>query len=69
MTSLTIRHVTTCRYRQPVASGEYRMMLRPRESYDQEIIEASLGITPEPSAASAPLGMKVHVSVTSGGAI
>jgi transglutaminase-like putative cysteine protease len=50
MTSLTIRHVTTYRYRQPVAFGEHRMMLRPRESQDQRIIEASLGITPQPSS-------------------
>lgn len=50
MTSLTIRHVTTYRYRQPVTFGEHRMMLRPRESHDQKIIEASLGITPQPSS-------------------
>jgi transglutaminase-like putative cysteine protease len=50
MTSLTIRHVTTYRYRQPVTFGEHRMMLRPRESQDQRIIEASLGITPQPSS-------------------
>jgi hypothetical protein len=35
MPSLTIRHVTTYRYRQPVAFGEHRMMLRPRDSHDQ----------------------------------
>jgi hypothetical protein len=29
MPSLTIRHLTTYRYRQPVAFGEHRMMLRP----------------------------------------
>jgi transglutaminase-like putative cysteine protease len=50
MTSLTIRHVTTYRYRQPVSFGEHRLMLRPRESHDQKIIEASLGITPAPSS-------------------
>ncbi len=50
MASLTIRHVTTYRYRQPVAFGEHRMMLRPRDSHDQKVIEASLGITPEPSS-------------------
>ena len=32
MPTLTIRHVTTYRYRQPVAFGEHRMMLRPRDS-------------------------------------
>ena len=48
MQLLTVRHVTTYRYRQPVAFGEHRMMLRPRDSYDQRLIEAQLDITPEP---------------------
>ena len=48
MPSLTIRHVTTYRYRQPVGFGEHRMMLRPRDSHDQRVIEASLEISPEP---------------------
>jgi transglutaminase-like putative cysteine protease len=50
MPSLTIRHVTTYRYRKPVAFGEHRMMLRPRDSHDQKVIEASLEISPEPSS-------------------
>ena len=41
-------HVTTYRYRRPVAFGEHRMMLRPRDSHDQRVIEASLEISPEP---------------------
>ncbi|MDB5314665.1 MAG: hypothetical protein JWO26_1249 [Rhodospirillales bacterium] len=45
---LEIRHVTTYRYRQPVAFGEHRMMLRPREGHDQRIIEAQLDIQPKP---------------------
>jgi transglutaminase-like putative cysteine protease len=49
MPLLTIRHVTTYRYRQPVALGEHRMMLRPREGHDQRLIEARLEITPEPA--------------------
>jgi transglutaminase-like putative cysteine protease len=48
MPSLTIRHVTTYRYRRPVAFGEHRMMLRPRDSHDQRVTEASLEISPEP---------------------
>jgi transglutaminase-like putative cysteine protease len=48
MPTLTIRHVTTYRYRRPVAFGEHRMMLRPRDSHDQKVIEASLEISPEP---------------------
>ncbi|MDO9710622.1 transglutaminase family protein [Paracraurococcus lichenis] len=48
MPLLTVRHVTTYRYRQPVAFGEHRMMLRPREGHDQRLIEASLDIVPAP---------------------
>jgi transglutaminase-like putative cysteine protease len=50
MPSLTIRHVTTYRYRQPVAFGEHRMMLRPRDAHDQRVIEANLNICPEPES-------------------
>jgi transglutaminase-like putative cysteine protease len=45
---LTIRHRTVYRYRQPVAFGEHRMMLRPRESPDQRVIDIQLAIDPEP---------------------
>ena len=31
MPILTVRHVTTYHYAQPVAFGEHRMMLRPRD--------------------------------------
>src|ERR1035441_9854747 len=31
MLILTIRHVTTYHYKRPVAFGEHRMMLRPRD--------------------------------------
>ena len=48
MPSLIIRHVTLYRFRQPVAFGEHRMMLRPRDSHDQRVIETSLEISPEP---------------------
>jgi transglutaminase-like putative cysteine protease len=50
MKLLTVRHVTTYRYKQPVSFGEHRMMLRPRDSYDQRLIEAKLTVDPEPSA-------------------
>jgi transglutaminase-like putative cysteine protease len=48
MPVLTVRHVTTYRYKQPVAFGEHRMMLRPRDSYDQKLLDTRLAITPEP---------------------
>jgi transglutaminase-like putative cysteine protease len=49
MPVLSVRHVTTYRYRQPVAFGEHRMMLRPREGHDQRILDAELTITPKPA--------------------
>ncbi len=48
MPFLTLSHVTTYTYRQPVSFGEHRIMVRPRESYDQHLIEARLDIDPEP---------------------
>ena len=49
MPILTIRHVTTYHYKQPVAFGEHRMMLHPRDDGDQKVLESELVITPEPS--------------------
>jgi transglutaminase-like putative cysteine protease len=48
MPTLTIRHVTTYHYRRPVAFGEHRMMLRPRDSQDQRVTEAIIDIRPAP---------------------
>ena len=49
MPILSIRHVTTYHYNQPVAFGEHRMMLRPRDDDDQKVIETELEITPRPT--------------------
>jgi transglutaminase-like putative cysteine protease len=49
MPVVSIHHLTAYRYRNPVALGEHRMMLRPLESYDQRLLSAELSITPEPS--------------------
>ena len=49
MPILTVRHVTTYYYKQPVAFGEHRMMLRPRDDDDQKVLESELRITPEPT--------------------
>jgi transglutaminase-like putative cysteine protease len=48
MTLLAVKHVTTYRYTRPVSFGEHRMMFRPRDSFDQKLIEATLGIAPKP---------------------
>jgi len=48
MPRLTVRHLTSYHYRHPVGFGDHRMMLRPRDTYDQRLIESRLVITPEP---------------------
>ena len=48
MPILSIRHVTTYHYHQPVAFGAHRMMLRPRDDDDQKVIESEIEITPRP---------------------
>lgn len=48
MPLVTLKHVTTYSYAQPVALGEHRMMVRPRESFDQRLLSAELSVRPEP---------------------
>src|SRR5207344_3521867 len=44
--ALKIRHTTTYRYRQLVALGPHRLMLRPRESRDLRLISSDVTVTP-----------------------
>jgi transglutaminase-like putative cysteine protease len=48
MTVFIVRHITTYRYKEPVSFGEHRMMLRPRESLDQRVLDCKLEIRPKP---------------------
>ena len=48
MPLLTIHHKTVYRYNRPVAFGEHRIMLRPRDSHDQRVLSSSLEISPQP---------------------
>ncbi|MGZ5117081.1 MAG: transglutaminase family protein [Burkholderiales bacterium] len=50
MSILNVRHTTTYRYKQAVALGEHRLMFRPRDSWDQRLLDASLNISPTPSS-------------------
>jgi transglutaminase-like putative cysteine protease len=50
MSVLNVRHITIYRYKQAVALGEHRLMFRPRDSWDQRLLEAKLEITPKPSS-------------------
>ena len=48
MPLLTIHHKTVYRYAHPVAFGEHRIMLRPRDSHDLRLLASNLDIVPEP---------------------
>src|SRR5215470_12003755 len=49
MTILIVRHITIYRYKHPVSFGEHRMMLRPRKSLDQRVLDLRLEISPKPT--------------------
>jgi transglutaminase-like putative cysteine protease len=48
MDIITVRHQTRYCYARPVGFGEHRLMLRPRESFDQHVLDYRLTIRPEP---------------------
>jgi transglutaminase-like putative cysteine protease len=48
MPRLTIHHKTEYRYAHPVAFGEHRIMLRPRDGHDLRVVSGDLAIAPEP---------------------
>jgi transglutaminase-like putative cysteine protease len=43
---LNVRHTTVYRYRRPVALGDHRLMLRPRDSHDLRLIQTNLSLSP-----------------------
>jgi transglutaminase-like putative cysteine protease len=48
MPLLTIHHKTEYRYDRPVAFGEHRIMLRPRDGHDLRVLKGTLEIAPQP---------------------
>jgi transglutaminase-like putative cysteine protease len=48
MPRLRIHHKTEYRYARPVAFGEHRVMLRPRDGHDLRVLDGRLDISPEP---------------------
>ena len=49
MPLLTINHKTVYHYDRPVAFGEHRIMLRPRDGHDLRVLSSSLDIAPQPT--------------------
>jgi transglutaminase-like putative cysteine protease len=49
MTIFSVQHTTTYRYRNPVRPGQHQLMFRPRDSFDQRLLECRLEVSPTPS--------------------
>jgi transglutaminase-like putative cysteine protease len=48
MPIFVVKHTTIYRYAREVSFGEHRLMFRPRDSYDQRLLESSMLVEPEP---------------------
>lgn len=49
MAVFSVKHRTVFHYAKPVGFGEHRILFRPRDSYDQRLLEATLTVDPLPS--------------------
>lgn len=49
MTLYSVHHSTIYRYRQPVKLGQHQMLFRPRDSFDQRLLDCRLIVRPEPA--------------------
>jgi hypothetical protein len=49
MTVFLVRHLTKYRYKWPVRLGEHRLLFRPRDSFDQRLLQSHLSISPRPA--------------------
>jgi len=50
MTVLTVRHITRYRYRRKVKLGPHQILLRPRDSFDQRLLDCKIDISPKPAS-------------------
>ena len=49
MTVFSVHHTTSYRYRNPVKPGAHQLLFRPRDSFDQRLLECHLQIVPTPA--------------------
>jgi transglutaminase-like putative cysteine protease len=49
MTVFSVQHRTTYTYKRPVRPGLHQLMFRPRDSFDQHLLESRLEVSPEPA--------------------
>jgi transglutaminase-like putative cysteine protease len=49
MTVFSVHHTTTYRYKNPVRPGLHQLMFRPRDSFDQRLLDCHLEVSPMPA--------------------
>ncbi|PKA41337.1 transglutaminase family protein [Rhizobium sullae] len=49
MTVFSVKHITHYSYKRPVTFGQHRLLFRPRDSFDQRLLDATLTVDPEPA--------------------
>ncbi|HET9646569.1 MAG TPA: transglutaminase family protein [Burkholderiaceae bacterium] len=49
MTTYTVHHSTIYRYRRPVRPGRHQLLFRPRDSFDQRLLDCRIEVNPEPA--------------------
>jgi transglutaminase-like putative cysteine protease len=49
MTVFSVHHTTLYRYKNPISPGLHQLMFRPRDSFDQRLLECHLEVTPSPT--------------------
>lgn len=48
MIIFSVHHTTTYRYKRPIRPGLHQLMFRPRDSFDQRLLDCHLMVEPEP---------------------
>jgi Transglutaminase-like enzymes, putative cysteine proteases len=49
MTIFTVHHLTKYRYKRPIKPGPHQLLFRPRDSYDQRLLDSQLRVSPLPT--------------------
>jgi transglutaminase-like putative cysteine protease len=49
MTVFSVHHKTTYRYKRPIKLGLHQLLFRPRDSFDQRLMDCRIEVVPEPA--------------------
>ena len=49
LTVFSVHHKTTYRYKRPIRPGLHQLLFRPRDSFDQRLLDCRHKVVPEPA--------------------